>query len=528
MSGTPEKRHTVRVLAAAGISTRRACSLVGTSRSHLACEAKAKDDAELLAAITEIRRRKPRWGVRRTHRQLRRRGLAVNRKRIERIWRETSCSPSIRSRARRLPWPATLREQLPRHPVRKPCPPQRSHRRVAESQRRLHEIEVGTIQQLPLQHEGEVVQGAEQGTAVGLGDHGLARGFNLALCSGHLDAETEKHAREGLGEVPGKVLHVAGSHDHRQARVLADQEDKTLVTDCHWPRVPVAENCRCRLRHRAGRADASEQLLRAADGHHRDRGYQRRGLHREEDDPSTPGPRQTTEPQGLGTCPANLSDAEKCCSGARRRHPSADAARGAPLGAGTSERRSARASGSATEGALTVALVMPSVARGALRWHRGRRRTALPQGHAVEEVLHGLVIDPGGLPAFKDLIAPQQTPAHLTLLRPSSQGRGLERLPATLRQPLPVRDQRRDTTLGISHQAVVAAPHEGDLIAAAMPCSEAKRDDLARGVAPCRVPHPSRRVAPGLLRQYSSPERDREWNIRPPSLRRAESKGSRR
>ena len=80
MSGAPEKRHTVRVLTAAGISTRRACALVGTSRSHFAYETKAKDDAELLAVITEIRRRKPRWGVRRTHRQLHRRGLAVNRK----------------------------------------------------------------------------------------------------------------------------------------------------------------------------------------------------------------------------------------------------------------------------------------------------------------------------------------------------------------------------------------------------------------------------------------------------------------
>ena len=68
MSGAPEKRHTVRVLAAAGISTRRACSLLGTSRSHLAYEAKPKQDDELLAAIREVRHRKPRWGVRRTHR----------------------------------------------------------------------------------------------------------------------------------------------------------------------------------------------------------------------------------------------------------------------------------------------------------------------------------------------------------------------------------------------------------------------------------------------------------------------------
>ena len=92
----------MRVLAAAGISTRRACSLVGTSRSHLAYEAKAKDDAELLAAIGEIRRRKPRWGVRRTHRQLRRRGHAVNRKRIERIWREHGLAVPRRRRRRKI------------------------------------------------------------------------------------------------------------------------------------------------------------------------------------------------------------------------------------------------------------------------------------------------------------------------------------------------------------------------------------------------------------------------------------------
>jgi len=102
MSGAPEKRHTVRVLTAAGISTRRACSLVGTSRSHLAYEAPGKDAAELLTAIGEIRRRKPRWGVRRTHRQLRRRGHAVNRKRIERIWREHGLAVPRRRRRRKI------------------------------------------------------------------------------------------------------------------------------------------------------------------------------------------------------------------------------------------------------------------------------------------------------------------------------------------------------------------------------------------------------------------------------------------
>jgi len=102
MSGAPEKRHAVRVLTAAGISTRRACSLVGTSRSHLAYEARPKDDGELLAAIGEIRRRKPRWGVRRTHRQLRRCGLLVNRKRVERIWRQHGLAVPARKRRRKI------------------------------------------------------------------------------------------------------------------------------------------------------------------------------------------------------------------------------------------------------------------------------------------------------------------------------------------------------------------------------------------------------------------------------------------
>ena len=102
MSGAPEKRHTVRVLAAVGISTRRACALVGTSRSHLAYVARIKDDAELLAAIAEIRRRRPRWGVRCTHRQLRRRGHLVNRKRVEHIWREHGLAVRQRRRRRKL------------------------------------------------------------------------------------------------------------------------------------------------------------------------------------------------------------------------------------------------------------------------------------------------------------------------------------------------------------------------------------------------------------------------------------------
>jgi putative transposase len=102
MSGAPEKRHTVRELAAAGISIRRACSLVGTSRSWLGYEPAGKDDAELLAAIGKIRDRKRRWGYKRVHQQLRRKGFEVNRKRIERIWRENGLAVPVRRRRRKV------------------------------------------------------------------------------------------------------------------------------------------------------------------------------------------------------------------------------------------------------------------------------------------------------------------------------------------------------------------------------------------------------------------------------------------
>lgn len=102
MSGAPEKRHTVRELAAAGVTTRRACWIVGTSRSWLSYVPVPSDDEELLAAIAEIRRRKPRWGARRIHKLLRRQGLLVNHKRIERLWKEHNLAVPARKRRRKI------------------------------------------------------------------------------------------------------------------------------------------------------------------------------------------------------------------------------------------------------------------------------------------------------------------------------------------------------------------------------------------------------------------------------------------
>jgi putative transposase len=88
MSGAPEKRQRVRELTAAGLCQRRACRIVGASRSPVAYKARSRDEEAVVAAINALRQAKPRWGNKRAHACLRRDGLLVNRKRIERLWHE--------------------------------------------------------------------------------------------------------------------------------------------------------------------------------------------------------------------------------------------------------------------------------------------------------------------------------------------------------------------------------------------------------------------------------------------------------
>src|SRR5665647_3019639 len=82
MSGAPAKRQAVRELIAAGLSQTKACTALATSRSSLAYVPRARDDEALVAAIKPIHKRKPRWGYKRVHAQLRREGHQVNRTRV--------------------------------------------------------------------------------------------------------------------------------------------------------------------------------------------------------------------------------------------------------------------------------------------------------------------------------------------------------------------------------------------------------------------------------------------------------------
>lgn len=88
MSGAPAKRQAVRELVAAGLTETAACRALAISRSSFRYLSRAGDETELVEAMREIRRLKRRWGYKRVWARLRRNGYAVNRKKIERLWRQ--------------------------------------------------------------------------------------------------------------------------------------------------------------------------------------------------------------------------------------------------------------------------------------------------------------------------------------------------------------------------------------------------------------------------------------------------------
>ena len=90
-----------RVQADYGLSERRACRLVGIGRSTLRYRPRARaDDQPLRQRLRELAAVRPRFGYRRLHVLLRREGVIVNHKRIERLYREEGLAVRRRTRKR--------------------------------------------------------------------------------------------------------------------------------------------------------------------------------------------------------------------------------------------------------------------------------------------------------------------------------------------------------------------------------------------------------------------------------------------
>ena len=103
------------------VSERWACRVTGQHRSTERYEPKrADDDAVLRAELRKISVQRPRWGYRRAHHRLREEGWELNRKRVQRIWREEGLRVPRRKRKRRRVGDSTvaaqrLRAERPNH-----------------------------------------------------------------------------------------------------------------------------------------------------------------------------------------------------------------------------------------------------------------------------------------------------------------------------------------------------------------------------------------------------------------------------
>jgi putative transposase len=87
---TPSARRSAvaHLVACHGMSERRACRVTGVDRSSVRYVSRRPDDAELRERLRELARERRRFGYRRLHVLLRREGVEVNRKRVQRIYVE--------------------------------------------------------------------------------------------------------------------------------------------------------------------------------------------------------------------------------------------------------------------------------------------------------------------------------------------------------------------------------------------------------------------------------------------------------
>lgn len=99
------RRQCVGFLMKMGHSLRRACELVGMSRSGFDYESRAKEEPELIEKIKRIADRYKRFGYRRTWAILRREGTVVNHKKVSRI--RKSLGLTLPRRKARKPRPGT-------------------------------------------------------------------------------------------------------------------------------------------------------------------------------------------------------------------------------------------------------------------------------------------------------------------------------------------------------------------------------------------------------------------------------------
>lgn len=113
MKTARERRQVVeKVQAAAGISERRAIRFTGFPRSTMRYRSLSDPQEELRGRIKELAAQRTRWGYRQIHTLLQREGWLVNRKRVQRIYREEGLAVRRKGKKRRSQAPRPIREAL--------------------------------------------------------------------------------------------------------------------------------------------------------------------------------------------------------------------------------------------------------------------------------------------------------------------------------------------------------------------------------------------------------------------------------
>lgn len=111
----PERREVVeKVQAAYGVSQRKAIKFTGFPASTIRYRSVRAPETELRAEIRELAERYARWGYRTIHDLVRRNGRVVNRKRVQRLYREEGLAVRRRGRRRRSQAPRIVRTSLTR------------------------------------------------------------------------------------------------------------------------------------------------------------------------------------------------------------------------------------------------------------------------------------------------------------------------------------------------------------------------------------------------------------------------------
>lgn len=84
----PQKKEAAEVMMLSGLSERSACALLNLHRTTRRYQSRRSDDAELREEIRTIAHERRRFGYRRIHTKLRKKGRMVNHKKVYRIYSE--------------------------------------------------------------------------------------------------------------------------------------------------------------------------------------------------------------------------------------------------------------------------------------------------------------------------------------------------------------------------------------------------------------------------------------------------------